>query len=157
MSSTRPIEEINNLQIVRTRHPPVVFTEQFALLQTEAGVTTSKPDIQRRLELIPRSDRLLMAIDGKTLLGFAHLRLRSDLVNDHAAELLAIVVREAYRRRGIGRQLFHAAETWAREAGCNQLVFQFDVTRAEAHEFFAALNCDHDGTLLKFIRTLDPT
>jgi GNAT superfamily N-acetyltransferase len=145
------------MQIVRTRHPPVVFLEQFAILQTEAGATTSRSDIKRRLELIPRSDRLIMAIDGKTLLGFSHLRLSSDLFDDRSAELMSIVVRKSSRRQGIGRQLFHAAETWAREAGSSKLIFQINVTSPEAHEFLVALNCEHRETKLEFIRILDPT
>jgi GNAT superfamily N-acetyltransferase len=154
MSSNKPIHGLTDLQIIRTRHPPAIYLEQFALLNTESGYFANADDIRRRLETLPRSDRLLLAVKGDELLGYAHLRAISDLLNDETTEVVAIVVRQSHRRRSVGRRLINAAETWARETGRSRLLMRTAVTRTEAHAFFVALGYEKDSTSLEFVRDL---
>jgi GNAT superfamily N-acetyltransferase len=122
---------------------------------SQEGHPTKREDITNRLLLLPTEDRLLLAVDGETLLGYAHLRVSDDLVNEETAEVVAIVVEASNRRSGIGTRLIAAAETWARQSGRARLLLKTDVVRTPAHAFFSALGYEKDSTTLEFIRNLD--
>jgi len=126
-----------------------------ANLISEEGHPTKREDITNRLHLLPTKDRLLLAVDGETLLGYAHLRVSEDLVNEETAEVVAIVVEASHRRCGIGTRLITAAETWATQSGRARLLLKTDVVRTAAHAFFSALGYEKDSTTLEFIRNLD--
>lgn len=143
-----------NLQIIRTRHPPALYLEQVALLNTEEGFSATSSDIRRRVEALPRADRLLLAVDGETLIGYAHLRFSSDLLSEKTAELVTLLVRQPHRRKNIGRRLITAAETWARESGCTRLLYRSDLNHSEAQEFFTALGYTLGASLKEFVRAL---
>jgi GNAT superfamily N-acetyltransferase len=144
-----------NLQIIRTRHPPVTFIEQLALIHTEEGFPATSSEIRRRIEHLPRTDRLLFALDGDTLLGYAHIRLTGDLLNDSTSELVSIFVRQNFQGRNVGRQLVNAAETWARESGSTRLLLRLDATLSNTQPFFMSLGFEHSATRLEFICKLD--
>jgi GNAT superfamily N-acetyltransferase len=154
MSARNSANEPKNLQIIRTRNPPNILLEQIALLQTEAGYSAISSEIRTRLDALPRNDRLLLAVDGEKLLGIAHLRVTSDLINQDTAEVVMIIVRQSHRRRNIGRRLINAAETWARESGHARLLLRTEVVRTAAHAFFVALGYEETSTTLEFIREL---
>ena len=142
------------LQIIRTRHPPQAYLDQFADLNTSAGMPASIEEVQSRLEAISDEDRLILALEGDRLIGYAHLRVARDLVNDETAEVVAIIVRSSHRRRGVGRQLVNAAETWAQQSGRARLLLRTDVVRTEAHAFFVALGYEENATTVDFVRNL---
>ncbi len=143
------------LQIIRTRHPPEIYHAQLANLISQEGHPTTREDITNRLHLLPTHDRLLLAVNGETLLGYAHLRVSQDLVNEETAEVVAIVVEASNRRYGIGTRLITASETWATQSGRSRLLLKTDVVRTPAHAFFSALGYEKDSTTLEFIRILD--
>lgn len=140
--------------IIRTRRPPDIYLEQIADLNTLEGLSVTIPDLQRRLEALPHDDRLLLAVDGETLLGYAHLHTSLDLLHDASAEVLLVIVHPSHRRRGIGRTLVAAAETWARQSDRARLLLRTDVVRTSAHAFFAALGYQETATSLEFVRDL---
>jgi GNAT superfamily N-acetyltransferase len=144
-----------NLQIVRTRHPPEPYFAQLAALQTEAGYPAQPEDLRRRLETLPREDRLLLAMSGETVLGYAHLRVTRDLLNEETAEVVALVVGKPWRRGGVGRRLIAAAESWALESGRARLLLRTDVVRTDAHAFYIALAYEEAATTLEFVRDLE--
>jgi GNAT superfamily N-acetyltransferase len=144
-----------NLQIIRTRHPPEPYIAQLASLQTEMGLPVSADDVRRRMVSLPREDRLLLAVGGDTLLGYAHLRVTHDLLTEETAEVVAIVVTKNHRRQGVGRRLIAASETWALESGRARLLLRTDVVRTDAHAFFLALGYDESATTLEFVRDLE--
>jgi len=143
------------LQILRTIHPPVIYHSQLADLISLEGYPTKPEDIKHRLHRLPTKDRLLLAVDGESLLGFAHLRVSEDLIYEETAEVVAIVVEASKRRSGIGTRLITAAETWATQSGRARLLLRTDVIRTPAHAFFSALGYEKDSTTLEFIRDLE--
>lgn len=143
-----------NLQIVRTRHPPFVYLEQVALLHTEAGFPATTTEIKLRLDELPREDRLLLAVEGETLLGYAHLRITRNLTYEQTSEIVTIVVRQSYRRRNIGRRLVNAAETWSRESGYKRLLMRISTDNKDAHGFLKALGYEHRSTNDEFVSNL---
>ena len=68
--------------------------------------------------------QVLLAVDqADAPLGFAELSIRAyaeDCVTDRVAYLEGWYVAPASRRRGVGRALVGAAETWARAQGCTE-------------------------------------
>lgn len=144
-----------NLQIVRTRHPPEPYLARLVAILQEESVRVSVDEMRGRLASLPKEDRLLLALDGERLAGYAHLRVARDLSSEESAEVVAIVVAKAYRRRGVGRHLIAAAETWALESGRARLLLHTDVVRTQAHAFFTALGYEISATTLEFIRDLE--
>ncbi|HLF80890.1 MAG TPA: hypothetical protein VI410_03910, partial [Anaerolineales bacterium] len=67
-----------DLQIIRTRHPPEAFLPQIANLIEQAGLPATPEAVGRRLQRLPAADRLLLAVDGEQLIGYAHLRIGND-------------------------------------------------------------------------------
>ena len=145
-----------NLQILRTKHPPEIYHHQISRLIAEENYLVRPEDIRDRIERLPPDDRLLLAVDGENRLGFAHLSIRNDLVNEETAEVSAIIVDQSSRRDGIGTRLIAAAETWAKQSGRARLLLKTDVVRTPAHAFFSALGYEKDSTTLEFVRDLEP-
>jgi GNAT superfamily N-acetyltransferase len=112
-------------------------------------------DVRRRLERFPQSDRLLLATDGETLIGYAHLRVVHDLLEEDTVELVAMVVAPADRRKGIGRRLIAAAETWALQSGRARLRARAEVVSSQALAFFAALGYRRTSTSQGYERDLE--
>ena len=81
-----------DLQIIRTRHPPEAYLGQLMELLPHSGPVTTPEDLRRRLELMPESDRFLLATDAEALIGYAHLRVVHDLLEEETVELVSIVV-----------------------------------------------------------------
>ena len=144
-----------NLQIIRTRHPPEVHLALLQAMLIEDGLRVELEDLRVRLANLPKEDRLLIGLDGEHLAGFAHLRVSRDLVAGDTAEIVTILVAKTYRRRGVGRHLIAAAETWSLESGRARLLLRTDVIRTEAHAFFTALGYEKAVTTLEFIRDLE--
>jgi GNAT superfamily N-acetyltransferase len=95
-----------------------------------------------------------LAVEGEQLIGYAHLRIGIDLAHEETAELMSIIVRPSHRRKGIGRRLVAAAETWAEQSGRARLLMRTEVIRTAAHAFFVALGYRETGTNVEFERDL---
>jgi GNAT superfamily N-acetyltransferase len=146
-----------HLQVIRTLHPPKIYIPQLAALVTQDGTPLSAAEMRHRLSTLPQEDRLLLAIEGDLLIGYAHLRTARSLVYQETAEVASIIVRPSHRRRGVGRLLISAAETWARQSGRPRLLLRTEVIRTGAHAFYTALGYEADSTILDFVRELDAT
>lgn len=144
-----------NLQIVRTRHPPEAYHGPLVQLLQAAGASVTQQDFRRRLELLPETDRLFLALDSEALIGYAQLRVSHDLLAEDVVDLLSIVVGPSYRRQGVGTRLMTAAETWAMQAGRSCMRLRAEVVRSEALAFFAALGYQESATTQEFTRDLD--
>jgi GNAT superfamily N-acetyltransferase len=142
------------LQIVRTRHPPELFVGQMAEIMQASGFPSSRDRIKERLEQLPREDRILLAIDGDRLLGYAHLTVAHGLLTDDTAEVVSLIVHPEVRRQGVGRHLIAAAETWALQSGRARLLMRTEVVRSDAHAFYIALGYEESATTLEFVRDL---
>ena len=145
---------MTDLQILRTMHPPEIFLEQITVLNEEIGRAISTDFLREKLDALPRSDRLLLAVEGDYLVGYAHLSIRKDLTGSDPVEIVDLIVRRANRRRGIGRQLLAAAETWARVSNQSALLVRMPVPDTNAHAFLSALHFDQLRTTLEFVRPL---
>ena len=144
-----------SLQIVRTLYPPEHYVAQIAELNRPLSPEAALGHTQRRVRALPKEDRILLAVEGDRLLGYAHIRITRDLLSDEAAEVVTLAVAPDHRRKGVGRRLVHAAEAWARESGRSRLVLRTNVVVTAAHAFFVALGYAQAETSLVFVRDLE--
>jgi GNAT superfamily N-acetyltransferase len=112
--------------------------EPVAALITQLGYPAAPPDIARRFERIDGRDdqALLVADDGRAVVGWMHVGAHPYLESDESAEILGLVVAEGQRSRGIGAALVGAAEKWAAQHGCQVLRVRSRTTRLRAHAFY---------------------
>ncbi|MBN1967053.1 MAG: GNAT family N-acetyltransferase, partial [Anaerolineae bacterium] len=64
---------------------------------------------------------------------------------NHTAWIWNIMLDEAIRGQGIGRELFQRAVTWARQQGFRALVLETQSNNVPACKFYAAVGCQLDG------------
>ena len=93
-------------------------------------------------------DAVLVAVDedaGDTI-GVLALHRFAALHDDaDVALIMALVVGEKARGRGVGRRLVDAAVDTARAWGCTRMLVTTHVRRAEAHAFYEHLGFDFTG------------
>jgi GNAT superfamily N-acetyltransferase len=110
--------------------------------------------IERLREILGRTDHraLVAAVDG-TVVGmagaFVGRRYESDAPYGH---LLALVVSDAHRRAGIGRDLVVAAERWLASRGAGCIIVHSGSHRADAHAFYRSLGYEDTG--FRFLKVL---
>ena len=70
------------------------------------------------------------------------------------ANVLGIAVSSQVRRQGIGSQLIHAAEIWARERNIYELRLNSGNTRKDAHKFYRSIGFDGEKNQIRFTKKL---
>ena len=124
----------------RIRAMAAADAEAVADLAAQLGYPTDPAAMAERIGQVGSiGDRvaLLVAVDDADRpLGWTHVELRDTLVAEPAAQLMALVVGDGARNRGIGRDLLTAAETWAAGRGSRTLMVATRVTRNDAHRFY---------------------
>jgi ribosomal protein S18 acetylase RimI-like enzyme len=146
-----------NAPLVRIERAPADFTDWttlLELLQRAFAAMESRIDppssvlrlTSASLETKSREETLFLARAGKELVGCVFAKLQ-----DSAVYVSKLAVREDRRRDGIARRLMAAAETYARDAGCQHLELDTRIELTENHATFAALGFTkiaeraHDG------------
>jgi len=113
--------------------------EAIAELGAQLGYPATRQQIASRLagiEAEPAS-RVFVAENGDgRVVGWLHVAARAQLTEESCAEVLGLVVDESARGGGIGAALLHAAEEWARSAGCAHVRVRSRVERERAHRFY---------------------
>jgi GNAT superfamily N-acetyltransferase len=122
--------------------------DALARLCTQLGYPTQASDMPSRLEHLngDPSVQALVAEDEGDVIGLITTHIRHTV--NHAAPLAQItllVVDEARRGTGVGRELVTAAEAWARGCGCKRIVVTTALHRGEAHAFYERLDYAHTG------------
>jgi GNAT superfamily N-acetyltransferase len=110
-----------------------------AALAGELGYPATPRAIVARLAAIEAepASRVLVAEDARgRVVGWLHVALTAHLLDDATAEILGLVVTAGARGGGIGAQLLHAAEDWARTRGAVRLRVRSRVERERAHRFY---------------------
>ena len=132
------------------------FEMRCALWPEDAG--THRPEIERFFAGDRREPaEVLVAFDGTVAIGFAELSIRNIVdgcSTGNVGYLEGWYVVPAARRRGVGRALLVAAESWARQQGCSEFASDAspdnDVSMA-AHQ---ALGFEETGRSCNFRKDL---
>ena len=127
-------------------------------LFTQLGYPAPVPDFMRRLPAVldDSTQTLLVAGAEGAPVGVAHLGRLTLLEADGYAQLLALVVDEAYRSNGLGAALVAASESWARSQGCATLTVRSNVIRTRTHAFYERLGYTRVKSQHTFKKTLSP-
>ena len=91
---------------------------------------------------------MLVAETGPSgdVVGLAGVRAESLIEHDRpSARLIALIVAERFRRRGVARALVRRAEVEARALGCSRIVLTSADRREDAHAFYLAAGYEQTG------------
>jgi len=108
-------------------------------LSGQLGYPSTVAQIERRFERLcgdPKSAILLAEDEGGRVVGWAHVVGRCFLELDPYAELGGLVVNSAARRKGAGKALVAAAETWAAGRGYVTMRVRSNMKRVQARPFY---------------------
>ena len=98
------------------------------------------------------TDRIWVAVEDNRVVGYIHSADYECLYMDPLKNIMALAVEEAYRGRGIGKQLLFTAEKWAKESGCSGVRFTSGYEREKAHEFYLHCQYIHRKNAKSFIK-----
>ncbi|MFB9443426.1 GNAT family N-acetyltransferase [Dactylosporangium vinaceum] len=122
------------------------------------GYPTTETVVHERLDywLDDHSSWLIAAEDDGDLVGVAALSVMPLLeVTGKLGRLLALVVHERYRGRGVGQSLVRAAEEQARAAGCVKMEITSSRYRTRTQAFYRQLGYDDICTAsARFMKSL---
>jgi GNAT superfamily N-acetyltransferase len=128
------------------------------VLLGQLGYPTTEPAVHERLDhwLDDPSACLIAAEDDGELIGVAALGVLPMLeVTGKLGRLLALVVDEGHRGRGVGRSLILDVEARARAAGCVKMEITSSRYRRRTHELYQYLGYeDACGSSARFVKNL---
>ena len=109
-----------------------------ANLATQLGYPSSEVQLAERIAQVQGREEAaaMVAEDAGNVVAWVHVELRRTLVADQHAQVMALVVDERCRGRGIGAALMAEAERWARKRGANAVRVASRTTREEARRFY---------------------
>ena len=76
------------------------------------------------------------------------------LESGERVEIVGLVVDEIARRKGIGRALVSAVESWAASKGLSAVFVRSNISRGEAHEFYAGVGFARTKTQHAYVKSL---
>lgn len=89
-----------------------------------------------------------------TVCGVIHVELYDVLYFERMVNILGLAVSGNYRRRGVGKMLLAAAETWGKEHGAEYMRINSGESRKGAHEFYRTQGCDSEKMQVRFLKKL---
>lgn len=118
---------------------------QVAKLCGELGYTVSPSEIAERFQWITASQSNALAVAENAegnVIGWIHVATTLALTDTVRAEIVGIVVTEAYRRKGVGKQLVHYAEEWAKNHRHIRIRVRAQALRENTQEFYKDIGYD---------------
>jgi GNAT superfamily N-acetyltransferase len=121
------------------RQATVIDAGQLAELNGELGYAVETEAFRRRLEqLLPRANQVVFVAEvaPDKVIGWIQGEEREILAIGRFCEIVGLVVSEAHRSAGVGRQLVKAVEQWAAGRGLSQVSLRSNIVRPESHAFY---------------------
>lgn len=128
-------------------------------LSGELGYPATRQQVVARLAAIEAqaASRVLVAENAEgAVVGWIHVALQAHLLDDDVAEISGFVVAESARNRGVGAELLHAAECWARARGAARLRVRSRIERERAHRFYERAGYVLGKTQHVLVKSLPP-
>jgi len=129
-----------------------------AALMTELGYPTTPRQMASRLRSIGTSGdyHSVSAVDGDEVIGFVGAMIGYGFECDAPhGRIIALAVKESWRRRGIGTLLVAAAEEWLSRSGAVACIINSGKSRFNAHGFYRSLG--YRATGIRFAKAGGPT
>ena len=96
------------------------------------------------------SSHLLVGEMNGAVIGFINFTMRKTLLHSGPSGLIdEVVVTKRYRKRGVGKQLIHAAIEKCKELGCREVEVSTELTNADAREFYKKCGFEERGVILE--------
>lgn len=107
----------------------------------QLGYPSTSRAFQRRLKnLRAGRDLILVAVEDRRVAGFVSLHLIPLIHEDGSlVRVTALVVDGSFRKKGIGRKLVDAAESYGRQRGAVKSEITSADTRKAAHRFYSGM------------------
>ena len=122
-------------------------------LVAQLGYDISEAEFFKNIDYLEQQQAVVfIAKENTRVVGFIAARLSSGLMEGRFGEIIALVISDAHRRKGIGRQLVRKAEEWVFERE-KKIRVRSNVVREEAHSFYRALGYTPSKTQHLYIKT----
>jgi GNAT superfamily N-acetyltransferase len=125
-------------------------------LMTELGYPTRTSDMEMRLDAIfqdPHYRGFVAVIDGRVCGMIGTCCVKSFEHNNVGGRILALVVSEKHRGRGVGRVLVETAENDFINRNVRRIAVNTHLTREKAHQFYENIGYTKNG--FRFIKELE--
>ena len=109
-------------------------------LSNQLGYPSSVSEIKERLESILSSDDHTMFVaysSGNKVIAWIHAYKRQNVESGFFAEIGGFIVSEAFRGKGIGRNLLEAIEKWTLQNKLPKLRVRSQIQRDDAKQFYS--------------------
>jgi GNAT superfamily N-acetyltransferase len=133
---------------IRLREATSGDADALARLCTQLGHPAQAEAMPARLSRLAtdHNARAIVAESDSGVVALATVHIRNTLNHDAPiAQLSLLVVDEAVRGTGVGREIVQEAERWAREHGCHRMVVTTALRRIDAHAFYERIGYTHTG------------
>lgn len=126
-------------------------------LNIHLGYVISLEGFQKNFERLNKSsdDVLFVAISKSHVIGWMHLKVQNRLQDHPALEIVALVIDEHCRGKGVGRLLIAQAEFVAQEIGLHHIILFSNSNFIEAHTFYEKLGFTNKKTSKWFIKNVE--
>ena len=127
--------------------------ELLVQLWPESDLDAARLQAVFEASLASETDENLCAVEDDRIIGFCTINVKNSLLfAGLAAYLDILIVREGFRKTGVGASLLEAASEAARDHGCVALELDSGFQRTGAHEFYKSQGFKQMGFL--FSRSL---
>jgi GNAT superfamily N-acetyltransferase len=129
--------------------------EAMAVLMTQLGYDTRTSEMKMRMETIARDSRYRTFVAvriGKICGMIGTLSYASYEHNNPGGWIMALVVLDGMRGRGVGKKLITAAESDFAQRNIRRIAVNTRFTRKEAHKFYE--NCGYSSNGFRFVKNL---
>ena len=125
-------------------------------LLPDLGYSATVPDIQERLAtLMARPEQgIFVAEQGGVIVGLSHVYGVRLLASYGFAEVGELVVALPFQRKGVGRLLMYAVESWASQHAYARVRLRSGIHREDAHQFYERLGYERSRASFAFERRL---
>jgi ribosomal protein S18 acetylase RimI-like enzyme len=130
-------------------------TPALAELMTQLGYPTDAAEMRQRMRAISAEANFatFVAVEADEVIGMVGVSASwSYEHNDRNGRIIALVVRNDMRRRGLGRALIAFAEEFLAQRNVRRIVLTSRFAREDAHRFYESLGYARTG--LRFMKEL---
>ena len=121
------------------------------------GYPVSRADIESRLLALRETDNRFIAVapgHESKLLGWVAAEHRLLLESGERVEIVGLVVDQSARRKGIGRALVSAVESWTAGKGVSTIFVRSNVTRGDSHHFYQGIGYNRTKTQHAYVKRI---
>jgi ribosomal protein S18 acetylase RimI-like enzyme len=126
-------------------------------LAGQLGYPSAEEQIRLRIEGMNNDDHAVFVAELPTgqIAGWVGLYIFRSVEMEHSTFISGLIIDEKLRSRGIGKELLHAAEEWARSRDCHAICVSSNVIRRRAHLFYLGNGYRNVKTQATFRKNLD--